>query len=367
MRVSPLIESLQRKLSAPGSATPDGAPTAEDFDSVLSRHFKPREPGAAIIVTKDGKTLFRKAYGMADVERNIGLEPAMIFRLASLTKQFTAVAVMILADEGKLAVTDDIRNFLAGYPTQGRTITIENLLTNTSGIKSYNSLPKFRGNREQSMSVDQMIETFKNEPLGFEPGTRFSYSNSNYFLLGAIIEQISGIPYASFMAERIFVPLGLTHTAYEGHERDGSKRVEGYSGKAKARVVHMTQPYAAGGLVSNVDDLARWDAAVAAGALLKPETWKQIFARPKLRSGQASDYAYGWVLGRFDGRATQEHIGGINGFSTFAMRFPEEKLFAAALSNNDGGKKWQNVLAFLLGRRKAKSIARKAVSLALRN
>jgi D-alanyl-D-alanine carboxypeptidase len=339
--------------------------TIDDFDSVLSPYFKPNEPGATIIVTKDGKTLFRKAYGMADLERNIVLKPEMVLRLGSMTKQFTAAAIMLLSDEGKLAVTDDITKFLPGYPTQEKTITIENLLTHTSGIKNYTATPNFSESIEKDMTVQQVIDSFKNEPLDFEPGTGFSYSNSGYFLLGAIIEQVSGMSYASFMAQRIFGPLGMTQTAYEGHERNGSKRAEGYSGKNKARSISMTQPYAAGALVSTVDDLAIWDAAITSGTLLKSDTWKQVFVCHKLRNGREMFYAYGWVIIRFKGRVTNEHGGGINGFSTHAMRLPDDKIYVAVLMNNDGGAKWYHALAFLLSGKSPRSLAGKAAAIAI--
>jgi D-alanyl-D-alanine carboxypeptidase len=272
---------------------------------------------------------------MADVEHHVHLKPEMRFRLASITKQFTAAAIMLLADEGKLSVTDDIAKFLPDYPTHGMKITIENLLTHTSGIKNDTDIHGFAENMSADMSVQQVIDFFKNEPLDFDPGTRFSYSNSGYILLGAIIEQISGQSYASFMAQRIFEPLGMTQTAYEGYERGGITRVQGYSGNRKAPLISMTQPYAAGGLVSTVDDLARWDAAISSGQLLKAETWRKVFTPYALTSGKATHYAYGWMIGDFKGHQTAAHGGAIAGFSSCAIRLPKEKIFVAVLTNND--------------------------------
>lgn len=318
-----------------------------------------------IIVTRNGRTLFRKAYGMADLERNIPLRPEMVLRLGSLTKQFTAAAIMLLADEGKLAVIDEITIFLPDYPTQGKRITIEHLLTHTSGIKNYTDMLTFREIVETEMTVQQMIDFFKNEPIGFEPGTRFAYSNSGYVLLGAIIENISGMSYASFMAQRIFEPLGMKQTAYEGHERNGNKRVAGYSGDKKAAPISMTQPYAAGALVSTVDDLALWDAAISSGKLLKAETWKQIFTPYKLENGRMMPYAYGLIVGRYKGRVTNEHGGGIPGFTSHAMRLPEDNVYVAVLMNNDGGEKWYNQVAFQFSGRNPRALAEKAVAIAL--
>ncbi len=308
-----------------------------DFDKLLSTHFKSNEPGAAIIITRDGETLFRHAYGMADMERGVPLQPDAIFRLGSLTKQFTAVAVMMLAEQRKLSVKDDITKFLPDYPTQGKTITIEHLLTHTSGVKSYTAMAKFNEIMASDATVEQMIDLFKNEPLEFEPGSRFAYSNSGYFLLGAIIERASGQSYASFLAHQIFEPLGMTRTAYEGHEREAGQRAVGYSRMKKPSAISMTRPHAAGALESTVDDLAKWDAAISSGKLLDAASWKQIFTPFTLTNGETSAYAYGWGVGTFKRRTAIQHGGSIPGFVTFALRIPEEKLYVAVLMNDDGG------------------------------
>ncbi|WP_024882046.1 serine hydrolase domain-containing protein [Methylosinus sp. LW3] len=310
---------------------------SERLDLMLSRRFNPDEPGAAIIVTKNGEPLFRAAYGSADVEREIALDPGMTFRLGSLTKQFTAVAIMILAEQGKLSVQEDIREYLSDYPTHRRSITIEHLLTHTSGVKSYTDMPNFKDLMARDMSVDEMIDYFKNEPLQFEPGAKFAYSNSGYFLLGAIIEQISGGPYASFMAEKIFEPLCLRGTAYEGFERVSTPKAVGYSRKRRVAPISMTQPYAAGALVSTVDDLARWDAAISSGKLLSAESWRRVFAPFKLNNGRMTSYAYGWGLGPSRPLQMFEHGGGIPGFATHAIRVPDGKVYVAVLMNDDGG------------------------------
>lgn len=337
-----------------------------DFDSLLSTHFKSNEPGAAIIVTRDGETLFRNAYGMADMERGVPLQPDAIFRLGSLTKQFTATAIMMLSDQGRLSVKDEITKFLTDYPTQGKTITIENLLTHTSGVKNYTAMATFKEIMATDMTVEQMIDFFRCEPLEFEPGSRFAYSNSGYFLLGAIIERVSGQSYASFMAQRIFEPLGMTRTAYEGHERRPGQKAVGYSRMNKAPAVSMTQPYAAGALAATVDDLAKWDAAISSGELLDAASWKQIFTPFTLTNGQTSDYAYGWGVGKFKRRATIEHGGGIPGFATHAIRIPEERLYVAVLMNDDGGEPglW-NFIRLLRSGRIPQALATKAAAMAM--
>jgi D-alanyl-D-alanine carboxypeptidase len=317
----------------------------EQLDAMLSRCFAPDDAGAAIIVTKGGETLFRAAYGLADIKRNITLDPGATFRLGSLTKQFTAVGIMLLAERGKLSLQQDIRELLPDYPTQGKIVTIEHLLAHTSGIRDFARSKDFKETLSKDVSVDALIDAFKNAPLQFEPGSKFAYSNSNYFLLGAIIERLACQSYASFMAYHIFEPLELHDTAYEGYERRPAPRARGYSHRKPAAPVSMTRPYAAGALVSTVDDLARWDAAISAGKLLSAQSWERAFAPFKLNNGRQSTYAYGWGVLRLGPFRTFEHGGAIPGFVTHAIRVPEVDLFVAVLANDDGGD--QNILNLL--------------------
>lgn len=336
-------------LQAPHGVAQTAAPAASAaqqtlaarIDATLGAHYKADQPGATVIVVQDGKPLLRKAYGLANVDKKQALEPGMQLRLGSITKQFTAAAILLLADQGKLSVTDEITKFLPDYPTQGRRITVEHLLTHTSGIVSYTSKPGFLADSGKDLGVAQMIASFKDEPMQFAPGERHAYNNSGYFLLGAIVEKVSGQSYASFLAQHIFEPLGMKDTAYEGHERSALRRVEGYrlTGKefAPSPAISMSQPYAAGALVSTVDDMARWDAAIGAGRLLKPATWKQAFTPYRLGTGKTSDYGYGFAIGKLQGHDMVAHGGGINGFSTYALRLPAARIYVAVLSNADYG------------------------------
>lgn len=324
-------------------------PLAAQLDALFKPQFKAGNPGATVIVVKNGKTLLRKAYGAADIDARTPLTPGTVLRLGSITKQFTAVAILLLADEGKLALNDPITRFFPDYPTQGKVITVEHLLTHTSGIVSFTGKPDYVGNMAKDMTVAQMIDGFKNDPLEFEPGTKFAYNNSGYFLLGAIIEKVSGMSYASFLEQRIFTPLGMKDTAYEGHERSTAPRAAGYSAKdggfGPTERLSMTQPYAAGSLVSTVDDLAKWDAAISAGKLLKPASWKLAFTPYKLNPEKSTDYGYGWGIGTLQGVPAVEHGGGINGFQTYALRLPQQKVFVAVLANTDSGNANPEVLA----------------------
>ncbi|MYN06762.1 serine hydrolase [Pseudoduganella aquatica] len=326
---------------APVAAAAADPSFAERFDAVIGSNYKATDPGITVLVARDGKPLLRKAYGMANIEKKQAMTPEMSLRLGSITKQFTAVSILMLADEGKLSVQDDITKHLPDYPTKGKRITIEHLLTHTSGIVSYTSKPGFMAAMNTDLTVAQMIDTFKNDPLEFEPGSRYAYNNSGYFLLGAIIEKISGQSYAKFVEQRIFVPLGMTQTAYEGYERTPPLRAAGYSKKGDAfepsAPLSMALPYAAGSLVSTVDDLNRWDQAIAQGKLLKPASWKMAFTPYTLADGKSTNYGYGWAIGNLKGSPMIGHGGGINGFATYALRLPQEKVYVVVLGNADSG------------------------------
>jgi CubicO group peptidase (beta-lactamase class C family) len=327
-------------ISLPAFAAPE-PDLGPQIDRVLAATYKPDAPGITVIVVKDGKTVLRKGYGMADLEHKQPLGPDTPMRLGSITKQFTSTAILMLVDEGKIRLDDDITVYLPDYPTQGKKITIEHLLTHTSGIVSYTGKPGFVSNMTKAMTVQQMVDFFKNDPLEFAPGARYKYNNSGYFLLGAIIEKVSGQTYDKFVEQRIFVPLGMTRTAYEGHERDKAVGALGYSGAPgsfkPANPLSMTQPYAAGALVSTVDDLARWDAAVSSGKLLQAASWQRAFTPYTLSTGGSTGYGYGWEAAKFRGEQMISHGGNINGFNSYALRLPAEKVYVAVLSNTESG------------------------------
>ncbi|WP_296951776.1 serine hydrolase [uncultured Massilia sp.] len=326
---------------AAASAVPSAADTAARIDAALAASYKPDAPGVTVIVVKDGRTVLRKAYGMADIAHKVPLAPDTPMRLGSITKQFTSTAILMLVDEGKVKLDDDITVYLPGYPTHGKSITVEHLLTHTSGIASYTGKPAYEKTMGKDLTVAQMIDSFKDDPLDFEPGTRYKYNNSGYFLLGAIVEKVSGMRYDEFVAQRIFVPLGMTRTAYEGHARSKAVQAVGYSagggGFAPSAALSMTQPYAAGAIVSTVDDLARWDAAVSSGKLLKAASWQRAFTPYTLASGKGTGYGYGWQVATMQGVPMIGHGGGINGFNTFAVRLPSEHVYVAVLGNSDSG------------------------------
>ncbi|HEX5758124.1 MAG TPA: serine hydrolase [Thermoanaerobaculia bacterium] len=309
----------------------------ERLDAYLRSAYPAGGPGAAAIVVDDGKVLLREGYGLANLELGVPIEPEMVFRIGSVTKQFTAVAALLLVAEGKLALDDEIIEYLPDYPTGGRKITVEHLLTHTSGIKSYTALPEWLPRRREDLTVPQMIALFKDQPMDFAPGEKWAYNNSGYFLLGAVLEKASGQSYEELLRSRIFAPLGMKRTGYGHVEPILPGRVAGYQrgrqGWVNAPYLSMTQPYAAGSLVSTVDDLALWNAALDGGQLLPRAALARAWTPYKLRGGKATGYGYGWGIVDWRGHHFEEHGGGIDGFQSYVLREPREGLFVAVLSN----------------------------------
>ncbi len=339
------------------SARPSDENLAAAVNEILEKTYKPDEPGAAVIVVRDGKVVLRKGYGRANMELGVPVEPDMVFRIGSVTKQFTAVAILMLVEQGKLSLDDDITKFLPDYPTKGQKITIEHLLTHTSGIKSYTSLPEWKAQWRKDVPVGELIGIFKDKPMDFAPGERYAYNNSAYVLLGAVIEKASGQTYEEFVEKNIFAPLGMKHSFYDNTEQIITRRVAGYSkgkeGFINAAYLSMSQPQAAGSLVSTVDDLALWDAALYTEKLVKQESLKQAWTSEKLNNGKATNYGFGWSISTYEGHPVIEHSGGINGFASYALRMPNDRVFVAMLTNRDfesPGKHVLKIAALAIGK-----------------
>ncbi|MBN1938143.1 MAG: serine hydrolase [Candidatus Aminicenantes bacterium] len=344
--------SAQEVALKPRPAASSPSPLAAKMDAYLSGIYKPGNPGAAVLVKAGGKTILRKGYGMADLELGVPVEPNMIFRLGSITKQFTAVGILMLAEQGKLALTDDLSKFLPDYPLRGRTITIEQLLTHTSGIKSYTDLEEWLPLLRKDMTVAEIISLFKDKPDEFAPGERWLYCNSGYILLGAVIEKVSGMSYRDFVEKKIFEPLGMKRSYYDVTNRVIPGRVPGYqmgnAGFENAPYLSMTQPYAAGSLMSTVDDLALWAESLLSGRLVKRETVERAWMPHVLKNGRSTGYGYGWFKSMYKGHRFIEHGGGVHGFITAMLFAPEDGVFVAILTNGIGGGRDPEAEAFRL-------------------
>ncbi len=283
-----------------------------------------------VLIARKGDIVLSKCYGPANREYDIPNTPETKFRLGSNTKQFTAMGVMILADEGKLSVDDPVSVFYPDYP-EGDRITIHHLLTHSSGIVNYNSLQDYGEKMMLPMSVDEVIDWFKNEPLQFEPGERFAYSNSGYVLLAGIIEKVSGRPYAEFLHDRIFEPLGMHHTGQDVHTEIIKNRATGFGsdGQQIYQVPYRDMPFTsgAGSLYSTVGDLFLWDQTLYADKLVSHETMEKIF------TPHIAKYGYGWFIEERFGRKLIWHGGAINGFLSDISRFVDDTTLAVTLFN----------------------------------
>ncbi len=329
-----LLLSLMVTLHLTALAQPNEAV----IDKLISDVYKPGEPGAALLIAEKGKVVYRKAFGMADLELNVPMKPEMVFEIGSMTKQMTAVAVLMLMEEGKLSLQDEITKYIPDYPVQGHKITIHHLLTHTSGIKSYTSMQEWQPLWRNDMTPEEMIDLFKNQPMDFAPGEHYLYNNSAYFMLGYVIEKASGMSYGKFLKERIFKPLKMNNSYYGSHEQIIQGRASGYQKKedfVNAEYLSLTQPYAAGSVMSNVDDLLTWQMAVRDNKLVKNETIQLAFTDYRLNDGKPIHYGYGWGLNDINGSPTIEHSGGIFGYTTNGIWLPEEDVYVVMLTNRD--------------------------------
>ena len=310
------------------------------IDALFRTAYPPTRPGASVLVVQEGRPVLRKGYGLANVELSVPVRPEMVFRVGSATKQFTSACILKLVEQGRVRLDDPISKYFADYPAPAAGVTIQQLLTHTSGIKSATEMPAWFPHMREDWSVEQVIGVFRNEPLEFAPGTRWHYTNSGYILLGAILEEVTGRPYADVVADWIFRPLGMKDTRYDHEASIIPGRAQGYrqtpDGVINAPYLSMTQPFSAGGLVSTVDDLARWQSALDRGEILSPESRRRMWTPVVLPDGRPTRYGYGWIVGSYEGHAVVEHGGTVNGFATANMRLPDDRIYVAVLSNCGG-------------------------------
>jgi CubicO group peptidase (beta-lactamase class C family) len=310
-----------------------------EFDKVVKELLPINETGATILVSRRGEIIYKKAVGKANLELNVPMQADHVFKIASLTKQFTAVAILQLFEKGKLGLQDEITKFIPDYPTQGARITIEHLLTHTSGIYDYTNIKDSVQRMKLDVTPLQMINYFKDQPMRFPPGSKYEYSNSNYFLLGYIIEKITGKTYGQYLQDHLFQPSGMINSRYANDSKAIKNRASGYTADGNvienAAAMSMTQPYAAGAILSTVEDLFKWNQALQSNKLLKKETLQKALARYTLSNGKESNYGYGFRLGYIQESPSVWHGGLINGFMSMAMYLPKEDVFVAVLSNCD--------------------------------
>lgn len=287
-----------------------------------------------VLVAKDGAALFEQSHGFANVEWQVPNTPATKFRIGSVTKQFTAAALLLLEERGLLTLEDPVSKHVPDAPAAWDRVTVHHLLTHTSGIPSFTSFPDYRTWKLSAASAADTVAHFRDRPLEFEPGERHVYSNSGYLLLGHIIERVSGQTYEAFVKDNLLTPLGMTDSGYDWNATLLPQRASGYvrtsSGLANAPYVDMHVPHGAGALYSTTHDMLRWTQGLLGGDLLSPASLE------KMTTPHKNGYALGLVVRSVNGRKVIEHGGAIDGFNAHLSHFPDDKLTVVVLSNVSG-------------------------------
>ncbi len=310
---------------------------ADEVDDYIKPQMEAhRIPGIALRIVQDGKVTKTGTYGLANLELNVPVRPETVFEIGSITKQFTAAGILLLAQDGKLSVEDRISKHLKNTPGAWTNITIRHLLSHTSGIKSYTGLNGFEFTRH--LTREQFIRAISAYPLEFQPGESWKYCNTGFNLLGFIIENVSGQNYWDFMNERVFRRLEMTATR---DRRPGAiipNRAAGYEQTNHVwinRDYDITDVFSAGAIVSTVEDLTKWNAALDCEAILNASGKEQMWTPVKLNNGKPTKYGFGWFIDTMDGHRNIYHGGATSGFSASIQRFPDDKLAVILLSNTD--------------------------------
>lgn len=325
--------------SAAAAARPAAPTLDQQLEQRADRFFADSQPGGVVLVRRGDEILLRKAYGLADVENGVPMRADSVFRLASISKQLTAMAVLTLVHAGTLDLDQSVGSVDPSLPEAVGKTSLRQLLTHTSGITNISEIEASRAARRNEASAEELLGFFKDLPLEFEPGSRFSYSNSNYILLTRVIELASGKSYPEYLGAAVLKPLGMKNTRYGSHLDLVPRRAQGYqqgeAGLQNADFISMSQPQGAGGLLTTVDDLARWDAALYTEALVPAALRDQAFSKVQLSDGSAMPYGFGWLLSAVQGLPSQEHSGFINGFQSQLIRLPEQRVLVTVLTNSE--------------------------------
>ncbi len=307
------------------------------IDNLLSEKFQPDNTGAVFLVSKNGLPIYRKAFGKANLELEIDMQPENVFQIGSMTKQFTALSILMLEEQGKLAVKDKVVKYLPDYPN-GKNITLHHLLTHTSGIKDYTKMKAIMGIAKKDHTPKELVDFFKNEPAISYPGEVFKYNNSGYALLGYIIEIASGQSYEDYVEKHIFEAVGMKNSRYANDREIIKNRAYGYHNRGQfsnRMTVSLTLPYAAGSLMSTVDDMLKWQQAINKNTLVKQSTINKAFTKYSLNSGQQFSYGYGWHLKDLSGMPIREHGGSVFGFKSMGVYVPSLDVYVVGLTNCD--------------------------------
>jgi D-alanyl-D-alanine carboxypeptidase len=331
-----MLQKLALGMAVACLATSAFSDPVDDFvkKEMANQHI----PGLTIGVLVNDKLVKIKGYGIANLEWNTPAKPDTIYEIGSITKQFTAESIMILVEQGKVGLDDKISKYIPESPDTWKDITVRNLLNHVSGIKNYTGLIKFLGEMQKNSTHEAFLKLVSPEPLDFAPGTKWAYSNTNFYLLGMIVEKASGQSYGDFVQSHIFDPLGMKTAYLNDQSKVVPGRAGGYSWSGKgwqnAQYVSMAWPYAAGALMMSVEDYAKWVVALDDQKLLKPESYEEMYTPVKLANGEPQKYGFGWVIDTNRQHPRIWHNGGIPGFITEAVRYPADKLSVIVFTNS---------------------------------
>lgn len=356
MRMKGIIAAVFLLATAPAlakqSPPPSNAQIVAKADEYLQAAVQFDQFTGSVLIARDGTPILSKGYGKANYELDVPNTPDTVFQIASVTKQFTAAAILQLQEQGKLKVGDPICKYLDDCPAAWQSITLRHLLTHTSGIKNYSSLDGWDEDLgRKTYRRGELVDLFRNLPLEFAPGEKFQYSNSGYCLLGLVIERASGQAYGDYLRDKIFVPLGMAHTVVDDNRALIPRRATGYYSRGTQFVsspynLDPSTQFASSGIATTSRDLLAWDQALYTTRLLSQASLDEMFTPYK------NNYAYGWQTGEKLGHRKLDHSGSNDGFSSYFLRFPDDRVTVIVLSNSDrtsAGKAGSNLAAILFG------------------
>jgi CubicO group peptidase (beta-lactamase class C family) len=310
------------------------------FDSIIDAAYAADGPGGVTLVARGGRVVYERAFGMSNLELGVPMSTDAVFSIASMTKQFTAVAVLQLVEKGTLSLADTVGRFLPDYPVALRGITVEQLLTHTAGVPNAKSVASLLAAGRGWLSADQVTATFRDRPLEFAPGTRWTYSNSGYQLLGALVEKATGQPFPEYVEHTLLEPAGMTHSLWGDDTRVVPHRASPYlftrASVENAVNSNVQIAWAAGALQSTAEDFFKWHRALLAGRFVTGAMLQRAWTPARLRDGTVTDYGYGWFVGTLQGSPLVEHGGNMGGFMSHAIYLPREELLVAVFLNSRG-------------------------------
>jgi len=328
-------------------------PLTADIEQLMKPYMNPAEPGGVLLVAKKGEVIYKKGFGLANVELDVPVNDSMIFYIGSNTKQFTAVAILQLVEKGKLGLKDTLGKFIPTCTSPVSGIRIEQFLSHTSGMGSNNETPAYKTIDRKGLTPLQLVNYFTSLPVEFPAGTKWSYNNANFYILGYLVEKLSGVSYANYVTENIFKPAGMSSTYIDKEASIIKNRPSGYLnfrlGVLNTRINTIESLYSSGGIQSTVEDMLKWNRALMTGKLIKPESVSLLFTPQTLLNGKQTKYGMGFHLQDVHGSVAYRHGGLVEGFTSETLYLPGEDVYIVILLNEETSKIPIVPLARILG------------------